>query len=55
VTATAEVVRIEGRIITFHVEASDTVETIGKGSHQRVIVSVRRFDERVQRKVANFC
>ena len=51
VTATAEVVRIEGRIITFHVEARDTVETIGDGTHQRVVVSVSRFDERVQRKV----
>src|SRR5580704_5220122 len=34
VTATAEVVRIEG------------------GTHQRVVVSVARFDERVQRKLA---
>ena len=52
VTATAEVVRIEGRIITFHVKARDTVETIGDGTHQRVVVSVSRFDERVQRKVS---
>ena len=52
VTATAEVVRIEGRIITFHVEARDAVETIGDGTHQRVVVSVSRFDERVQRKVS---
>ena len=52
VTATAEVVRVEGRIITFHVEAHDTVETIGDGTHQRVVVSVSRFDERVQRKVS---
>ena len=52
VTASAEVVRIEGRIITFHVEARDTVETIGDGTHQRVVVSVSRFDERVQRKVS---
>jgi fluoroacetyl-CoA thioesterase len=50
VIATAEVVRIEGRIITFHVQARDTVETIGDGTHQRVVVSVNRFDERVQRK-----
>ena len=40
------------RIITFHVEARDTVETIGDGTHQRVVVSVSRFDERVQRKVS---
>jgi len=52
VTATAEVVRVEGRIITFHAEAHDTIETIGDGTHQRVVVSVSRFDERVQRKVS---
>jgi fluoroacetyl-CoA thioesterase len=52
VTATAEVVSVEGRTITFHVEAHDTVETIGDGTHQRVVVSVSRFDERVQRKVS---
>ena len=51
VTATAQVVRVEGRTITFRVEAHDTVEAIGGGTHQRVVVSVSRFDERVQRKV----
>ncbi len=51
VTATAEVVRVQGRTITFRVEACDEVETIGGGTHQRMVVSVARFDERVQRKV----
>jgi fluoroacetyl-CoA thioesterase len=51
VTATAEVLRLEGRTITFRVEARDEIEIIGGGTHQRVAVSVRRFDERVQRKV----
>jgi fluoroacetyl-CoA thioesterase len=51
VTATAEVLRVEGRTISFRVEARDEVEAIGGGTHQRVVVSVARFDERVQRKV----
>jgi fluoroacetyl-CoA thioesterase len=51
VTATAEVVSVEGRTITFRVSARDTVEEIGSGTHQRVVVSVARFDERVQRKL----
>jgi predicted thioesterase len=51
VTATAEVLRLEGRTITFRVDARDEVEPIGGGTHQRVVVSVARFDERVQRKV----
>ena len=51
VTATAEVSRIEGRTISFRVTARDEFETIGGGSHRRVVVSVARFDERVQRKL----
>jgi fluoroacetyl-CoA thioesterase len=51
VIATAEVLQVEGRTVTFRVEARDDFEPIGGGSHQRVVVSVARFDERVQRKV----
>ena len=51
VTATAEVLRVHGRTVTFRVEARDPFEAIGGGTHQRVVVSVARFDERVQRKV----
>jgi fluoroacetyl-CoA thioesterase len=51
VTASAEVVHVEGRTITFKVAARDEFEEIGGGTHQRVVVSVARFDERVQRKV----
>ncbi len=51
VTATAEVTRVEGRTVTFRVEARDEREQIGGGTHQRVVVSVARFDERVQRKL----
>ena len=50
ITATAEVVRVQGRTVTFRVEARDPFEAIGGGTHQRVVVSVARFDERVQRK-----
>ena len=51
VIATAEVLRVEGRTVTFDVEARDEFERIGGGTHQRVVVSVARFDERVQRKM----
>lgn len=50
VTATAEVVAIEGRTITFRVTARDPIEEIGGGLHQRVVVDVGRFDARVQAK-----
>jgi fluoroacetyl-CoA thioesterase len=52
VTAIAEVLQLEGRTITFRVAARDEFEPIGGGTHQRVVVSVARFDERVQRKLA---
>ncbi|HEV2624076.1 MAG TPA: thioesterase family protein [Xanthobacteraceae bacterium] len=51
VIATAEVSRVEGRSISFRVTARDEFETIGGGTHRRVVVSVARFDERVQRKL----
>jgi predicted thioesterase len=51
VTATAEVTAVEGRTIIFRVAAHDEREQIGGGTHSRVVVSVTRFDERVQRKL----
>src|SRR6202030_4643886 len=51
VTATAELTAVEGRTLSFRVEARDDKEPIGGGSHQRVVVNVARFDERVQRKL----
>src|ERR1700719_259668 len=44
VTVTAAVLRVKGRTITFRVEARDEIEAIGSGVHQRVVVSVARFD-----------
>jgi fluoroacetyl-CoA thioesterase len=51
VTATARVLGVEGRKIRFAVEARDEKEVIGAGTHERVVVNVARFDERVQRKL----
>jgi fluoroacetyl-CoA thioesterase len=53
VTATAEVVQVEGRTVDFRVEARDERELIGDGTHQRVVVNVSKFDQRVQRKLQN--
>ncbi len=51
VKATAEVVKVEGRTIHFRVRAEDERELIGSGEHQRVVVDVERFDQRVQAKL----
>jgi predicted thioesterase len=51
VSASAVVQKVEGRTVFFRVEARDERELIGDGTHERVVVNVARFDERVQRKL----
>jgi fluoroacetyl-CoA thioesterase len=51
VSATARVTNVDGRVIGFKVEASDETDLIGHGTHERVVVNVAKFDERVQRKL----
>jgi predicted thioesterase len=51
-TATARVIAVEGRKITFRVEARDEVDLIGEGTHERVVVNVARFDQRIAAKTA---
>ena len=50
VKASAELIAVEGRTLTFSLTASDDIEKIGDGSHQRVVVNVARFEQRVKRK-----
>ena len=52
VNATAELVKVDGRTLTFRVEARDARELIGDGTHERVIVNVERFHLRVQKKLS---
>jgi|SRR5438309_5058076 len=51
VTATAKVERIDGRTIYFRLQARDEREVIGDGLHERVVVNVAKFDQRVKRKL----
>ena len=51
IRATAELVKIDGRTLEFRVEARDEKEPIGDGMHERVIVNVDRFDQRLQKKI----
>ena len=50
VTATAEVVKVEGKRIHFKVAASDGIEEIGSGTHERVVIDLRSFNERLAKK-----
>ena len=52
VVATATVQSISKRTIHFTVEARDEADVIGDGTHERVVVNVAKFDERVQKKLA---
>jgi len=52
VTARAEVTAVSGRTVTFRVEARDEKDLIGDGTHERVVVNVEKFDQRVQRKIS---
>ena len=47
VTAEAEVIGLNGRRIEFHVSARDENEEIGSGTHERMVVDMRRLDERL--------
>jgi len=51
ITARAVVLEVSGRTIRFQVEARDERELIGDGTHERVVVNVEKFDQRVQRKI----
>ena len=50
VTARAELLEVDGRRLTFRVEAFDSVEKVGEGSHQRMIVDLERLLTRAQGK-----
>ena len=53
VRATAELVRVEGRTVYLKVRAEDERELIGEGTHERVVVNVARFDQRVREKATS--
>lgn len=50
VTVTARLTAVDGRRLTFEIEARDGVEPIGRGKHARAIVERERFERRVAEK-----
>jgi fluoroacetyl-CoA thioesterase len=46
----AEVISVEGRRVLFRVEASDNIEKIGDGTHERFIIHIPKFRIRIQGK-----
>ncbi len=52
-TFQAEIVSLDERRINFRVEAYDEKEKIAEGTHQRFIVNIARFAERLAQKAAS--
>jgi fluoroacetyl-CoA thioesterase len=50
VRVTSEVIEVEGRKVTLAVEAWDDEEKVGQGRHERVVINLERFLQRVQAK-----
>ena len=50
VRAEAEVIRTAGRRIVFKVSASDEIEGIGSGTHQRTVIILQSFNQRLAKK-----
>jgi fluoroacetyl-CoA thioesterase len=52
VEITATIKSVEGRRVTFELEAKDEIEQIGAGSHTRFVVDVAKTFERLKAKAA---
>jgi fluoroacetyl-CoA thioesterase len=51
VTANVELIAMEGRKLTFNVEAHDEVELISSGTHERFIINREKFDAKLDAKI----
>jgi fluoroacetyl-CoA thioesterase len=50
VTVRAELVESDGRRLGFRIEAWDSVERIAEAEHDRFVIDVERFEERIAQK-----
>ena len=50
VTGEAEIVKVDGRRLEFTIRALDGAEVIGTGTHERMIIDLARFSERLKAK-----
>lgn len=50
VTATVELIAVEGRKLVFAVEAHDSVDLISRGRHERFVINKEKFDAKVGTK-----
>ncbi len=50
VRASAEITAVDGRKLTFRVEAFDEKEKIGEAVHERFIINAEKFNQKVESK-----
>jgi fluoroacetyl-CoA thioesterase len=50
VTGEAEITKVDGRRLEFTIRALDGTEVIGTGTHERMIIDIARFSERLRSK-----
>ncbi|HEV8259026.1 MAG TPA: thioesterase family protein [Casimicrobiaceae bacterium] len=50
ITGEAEVTRVDGRRIEFRIQATDETEEIGVGTHERMVIDLAKFSERMKAK-----
>jgi len=52
VTASVELIAVEGRKLTFAVSAHDGIDLISQGRHQRFVIDKAKFEAKVGAKTA---
>ena len=50
VTGEAEVTEVDGRRVAFTIRAKDGTEVIGIGTHERMVIDLAKFSERLKSK-----
>lgn len=52
VCARARLVEVDGRRLVFEVEASDGMDVISRGAHERFIINAKKFAQKAEQKAA---
>lgn len=54
-TARVKLIEVNGRRLTFEVEADDGMDIIAKGTHERFVIDRDRFNQKVRNKKTSAC
>ena len=54
ITASVELIKVEGRKLVFSVEAHDGVDLISRGEHERIIINKEMFDAKMTEKTKKY-